>query len=78
MLIVSHRVCHIKETADFANQRESSVSAFIVDVHVVRQVVSHFFSVPFEVFIEGSSIGRVALPPDGEKCQGLLGRANVD
>lgn len=52
-----------------------TVSAFIVDVHIVRQVVSQAFSVPWEVFVEGSSIGRVALPPeDGEKRQLMLGR----
>ena len=56
-------------------QPVETVSAFIVDVHIVRQVVSHAFSVPWEVFVEGSSIGRVALPPeDGEKRQLMLGR----
>ena len=56
-------------------QPVETVSAFIVDVHIVRQVVSHSFSVPLEVFVEGSSIGRVALPPeDGEKRQLMLGR----
>mmetsp|Transcript_44308 Transcript_44308/g.96444 ORF Transcript_44308/g.96444 Transcript_44308/m.96444 type:complete len:244 (+) Transcript_44308:1049-1780(+) len=52
------------------------VHIFIVDVHIVRQVVSHAFSVPWEVFVEGSSIGRVALPHSTQPCTMGLIRIN--